>query len=486
MTEQSPHTKASSEKTTKGEEEANTFIGAEDDTPFYQLLEMFPDVSSNAIKNALKSTDNNIELAIPILLSDSTATRDNEEPATTLTEEDKEQAKLESLIEMFPDIDQNIIKSYFDARGGQVEKTTIDLLDFELLATENIEDQRKVEERIKNMNKDSSNAAWDDYKSNIDAILEFTETDTLSAKKYYENNHSNTIMAIVDIIHSGFKWKPMTSLKPIVKSTGRPVSRTGGRVQSSKGIAYAPKKSTTFTSKTTSHDSTPSARPWSNRSFVYSSSAPEVAEVDEFVSTNIDFRSINPVFVKDVIVYYNGCVPEVIKLLLFIVTKGGMKLTFMVDQSPFDGFIASNSIAPRKTQTPKKITPKTSNKSMSHIPATMTETTGNLERKYLANVLDTFKLDFHGLLPDQATNILRKALKLWWDEEIQKREYNCKRINLVNVCCIPPLIVITGRGIHSAGGVSKVRIQVKKLLKNSPFVFDEGASFFTIYGKKTT
>mgnify|MGYP003362060976 FL=1 len=459
----------------------------EDDTSFYQLLEMFPDITPITIKNALTSAGNNIELAIQILLSDASGSAEPEGQSDSPTEEEKEQYKLDSLIQMFPDIDQNITKSYFDARDGQVEQATIDLLDFELLSTESVEDQKKVEERIKKMQKASADTAWDNYENNIKTIRTFTETDTLCAKKYYQDNHCNIIMAIIDIIHSGFKWKPTFSLKPIVKSINRPISRGGGRVQSAKGIAYAQKRSTTTIAQGSSTDNSTCIRPWSSKSFTYTDNSPEVLEIAEFVSTNVDFRSINPVFVKDVIIYYNGCVSEVIKLLLFIVTRRETKLTYMVDKSPFDGFIAANTLKTKNI--PSAGTSRDGRGGRAGLKAhnsSMPCSDSRLEEKYLNDVLVTFRLDFHGLLPQQAANILKKALTIWWNEEIHKREFNCKRMNLVNVCCIQPLIIITGRGIHSAGGISKVRIQVKKALASSPFVYDEGASFFTIYGKKTS
>ena len=108
-------------------------------------------------------------------------------------------------------------------------------------------------------------------------------------------------------------------------------------------------------------------------------------------------------------------------------------------------------------------------------------------KKGLTIVQDTFtnyRADLHGFLPDEAVSIVRECLKKWWAEELILREQKAQRLNQRIVANVKPFTIITGRGIHSVGGVSKVRKKVKYFLENNTFVFLEEPSFFIVEGKK--
>jgi len=189
------------------------------------------------------------------------------------------------------------------------------------------------------------------------------------------------------------------------------------------------------------------------------------------------------IFVTNAIKYYNGCVSQTVNLLILLCSNRCSKFTFINKENSSSGFIEtscwkSNSSIKRPhgsfvtTIKDKKqeVQPQSHESDIDYT---------------LNHLFENYKLDFHGLLPSQAVGILSKALRKWWNTELEERELSRKRLNLVNVCCVNPLIIITGRGIHSIGGVSKVRIQVKKFLKNNNYVFDEEPSFFTVYGRRS-
>ena len=105
----------------------------------------------------------------------------------------------------------------------------------------------------------------------------------------------------------------------------------------------------------------------------------------------------------------------------------------------------------------------------------------------ISRLFETYSLDFHGFLPSTAVELLKKALEIWWGEELSEREMNAKRsITNNKALYVKPLTVITGRGMHSVGGISKVRVQVKKYLTSNNYIFWEEPSFFTIEGKKSS
>ncbi|KAG0662974.1 hypothetical protein C6P45_000926 [Maudiozyma exigua] len=452
------------------------------DIKLCQLVEMFPDVSSNVIENALKSSNNDINLSISFILSDDMmenlqlehiVSKNNDSNTETID------PKLSDLYEMFPKINSIIIRSYFDSHKEDIKKTIADLLDYEILSKEDAQDQKRTENFIKNSNKGDNISSWGSTQDKIDLIVQFTEVDEVNAHKCYQNNHMNAIMAIIDIIQNNIKnesQRPQSSPLP-QKSTA--VRRTG-RVQSAHGIAYGPTPSYTNNKKPIDQNSSvPSIKPWVGRNFIYSEHSEEMMELESIISSNVDFRNINPMFIRNALKYYNGSVEQTIDCLMLIITNKGSKFTFINNNKEENQFIETNSWKSRK------------NNNLTTVPiaAHYTQTNNSLSlpdtRSFLYNLFDNYKLDFHGLLPSQATDILSKALRKWWDKEIEEREMSNKRFNLVNVCCVNPLIVITGRGIHSVGGISKVRIQVRKYLNSSTFVFDEEPSFFVIYGKKS-
>lgn len=453
-----------------------------DDLKLCQLIEMFPEVSSEIITNALRSSKNDIDLAISFILSDDMMDNLQIKQVVDENNESKSEAinpKLAELYEMFPKINSSIIRSYFDSHKEDLKKTISELLDYEILSKEDIQDQKRTANFIKNSNKGDNISSWGSTHDKINLITQFTEMDEINAHKYYQENHMNPIMTIIDIIQNNIKCqsqRPQSSPLPLNQTT---VKRTG-RVQSARGIAYGPKPTPTKADNMIPKDnSTSDLKSWMGRKFIYSDNAEEMKELEGIIASNVDFRSINPIFIKNVLKYYNGSVGQTIDCLILIITNKGSKFTFINNNSEENKFIDRNTWKLRKSNKMATAPVITHNTYITQsLPSQKTNT-------FLHNLFDNYRLDFHGLSPSQATDILSKALTKWWNKEMEEREVSNRRLNLVNVCCVNPLIVITGRGIHSVGGISKVRIQVRKYLKNSNFVFDEESSFFVIYGKKS-
>ncbi|SMN18890.1 similar to Saccharomyces cerevisiae YKL090W CUE2 Protein of unknown function [Maudiozyma saulgeensis] len=463
------------------EEKKSNFDTSIDDSKLCQLIEMFPEMDTETITNALRSSKNNLDLAISFLLSD--VASDTNIKSISDDDENIKTPKLVDLYEMFPKINSNIIRSYYNSHERDVKRTIVALLDYELLSAEDINDQKRVERRIKNTIEDGNVNSWKSYNEKINLILKFTEVDAVSAKRYYQQNHMNPLMAIIYIIQKNIKSEQTIRPATSPATTGSTRTQLGGRVQSVNGFAYKP--------KIFDEDKEPpcsvsgvdiNARPWSNREkFVYSKSSSEIVELGNLISSNVDFRSINPVFVTHAIKYYNGCVAQTVDLLILLCSNKCSKFTFINEDTNSD-FIETNSWRSKSSTK----APRGSYKTISNdIKQKYEPQSQKIDINYtLDHLFENYRLDFHGLLPSQAVEILSRALTKWWNAEVEERELRRKRLNLVNVCCVNPLIVITGRGIHSVGGISKVRIQVKKFLENKNYVFDEEPSFFTVYGKR--
>ncbi|ODV87499.1 hypothetical protein CANARDRAFT_26901 [[Candida] arabinofermentans NRRL YB-2248] len=95
------------------------------------------------------------------------------------------------------------------------------------------------------------------------------------------------------------------------------------------------------------------------------------------------------------------------------------------------------------------------------------------------------KVDLHGLSVSNSINCVDQSLKLWWDDELNLREVNLKsNSQQSNALFVSSFIIITGRGIHSGGGIGKIKNSVYKFLKDSGYVFEDITAGFKINGKK--
>lgn len=72
----------------------------------------------------------------------------------------------------------------------------------------------------------------------------------------------------------------------------------------------------------------------------------------------------------------------------------------------------------------------------------------------------------------------------WWSDELYHRENNGGKLHLTKANHVGPLKVITGRGIHSAGGIPKVKNAVIRYLDTHKYLYDDNASAFIVKGKK--
>lgn len=94
------------------------------------------------------------------------------------------------------------------------------------------------------------------------------------------------------------------------------------------------------------------------------------------------------------------------------------------------------------------------------------------------------RVDLHGYTVAEAKSITTSALDAWWRRECELRiadgllHKHGAKVNFV-----PPLVIITGRGLHSYSG-PKLRSSVLRILKDGNFIFEEGVGNVTVLGKK--
>ncbi|CAH6720750.1 hypothetical protein CLIB1444_04S07074 [[Candida] jaroonii] len=107
---------------------------------------------------------------------------------------------------------------------------------------------------------------------------------------------------------------------------------------------------------------------------------------------------------------------------------------------------------------------------------------GNLQS--IGNLQSTGKLDLHGFTSDTAVSIVAQVTNEWWDQELDGRLKEGKRTYGKKAEIMEPLKIITGRGIHSKEGYSKIKLQVGRYLNAKGYVYEEQPGNYTVIGKK--
>ncbi|KAM9908482.1 hypothetical protein OXX79_000330 [Metschnikowia pulcherrima] len=95
------------------------------------------------------------------------------------------------------------------------------------------------------------------------------------------------------------------------------------------------------------------------------------------------------------------------------------------------------------------------------------------------------RLDLHGYTVAQATAATKEAVSAWWAEEKESRtiEGHMERYGS-RAEFVDPLQIITGRGIHSAGGSPRIRQSVIRLLNSEGYLFNEEVGRVDVFGRR--
>lgn len=92
------------------------------------------------------------------------------------------------------------------------------------------------------------------------------------------------------------------------------------------------------------------------------------------------------------------------------------------------------------------------------------------------------QVDLHSLSVKNAIELANSVLNEWWYDELKERQNNGVPGTKGSAVYLDPLIIITGKGTHSAGNIPKIKNGVKKLLNRGYWIYDEQSASFTVYG----
>ncbi|OUM53519.1 hypothetical protein BVG19_g2811 [[Candida] boidinii] len=93
-------------------------------------------------------------------------------------------------------------------------------------------------------------------------------------------------------------------------------------------------------------------------------------------------------------------------------------------------------------------------------------------------------IDLHELTVSQARSLCEKFVNDWWNEELRERELNGNSSKISKTIYLQPITIATGRGLHSAGGIPKIRIAIAKYLDSAGYRYTETGSTIIVSGKR--
>ncbi|AGO10468.1 AaceriABR016Cp [[Ashbya] aceris (nom. inval.)] len=424
------------------------------------LQELFPDRTVSVLAQVLRNANGDIDTACAMLVE--------REQASASDAEQSKQWHLASLMEMFPKIAATEIERTYDACDGNTELAAMSLLNFEGLAGEDARLQAEYERIIKQQPATAGKPdSWQDLRRKVADIVKYTGVTESQAKAAFFKNSCNASAAVADIISSN-DARSQRNEQQSTAPTARAVP--GGRVQAHGGIAHAATYTGRMRSTTEAHVASDSPAPRSTR-YVYSPDSPEAFELEELIRANIQLSSVSRKLLYSALEYYNGDVARTIETAAFII--GAKPSPREPKRRPVSSWKLSQ---PRKPKRAAPLELRDSSFSSMEVYDRALELARTVHSRW--------RIDLHGFLVDDAEALAEYVLANWWQRERELREQQCQKMSQSLALNMPPLTIVTGRGLHSVGGVSRVRVRIQRLLDRNHYVYDEEPSYFTVKGRR--
>ncbi|CUS20621.1 LAQU0S01e10792g1_1 [Lachancea quebecensis] len=447
------------------------------------LVELFPGVSENKLRDTLKSAGGDAQIACSMILSEQETLHQMAEKSLSNISSDSAEAEVRENRHAQTFSEQSCL----DKNHTNIRKGTVNL-------------KKRIWRPVHSFTKDQSSRleldqatsakpnAWVSATDSIQDIIYYTKVTPKTAQKAFYKKTLNSARAIIDIIcHydeyaediSGFRQPDDKLLE--YRTPQRGIAKAGGRVQSSTGFAHKKKPVGTVLSAEWNEPATFSPR--SENNYKYDSSSSEAKELNSIITSNPSLRAINPSFSKRALEFYEGDVEWTMLTLIFIFEKSCAQYTFMdvSSKAPSPNSLKNISKVSKDLVKPRGVVAE----AVRFDPSCFASDE-NYDRALLIldGIFTLYTADLHGFLPYEAELVAERCLDVWWKKELAMREMNGQRLNQIKAINLAPFKIITGRGLHSVGGVSKVRIKVKKFLDTGLYAYAEEASYFVVEGKK--
>ncbi|CAN3353292.1 hypothetical protein DICA3_A05336 [Diutina catenulata] len=285
-------------------------------------------------------------------------------------------------------------------------------------------------------------------------LQQWLRVDAATATRYLEHKHHDFAAALVALL---LDHRPSAGSKHIP---------SGGRVQRGQTTRGA---------------------------YSYFKSSPEARELASIHTANPQLRDhYHPEFMATALVFFRGNVDAVMSLCMAALgddVAADINTRFCLDAPGVSASPAPSMAAALKTRVPSqpRAKPQANTVMTRHYDNYQRHQTSRLPADAAA-ALAQFRrggtLDLHGLLLQPAMSIARTALAEWWSSELKARETQGELHKFgARAQFAGSVNIVTGRGLHSAGGVSVIRRGIANLLKIGRYTYDEEAGSFEVTGK---
>lgn len=478
----------------------------------YELSQMFPDIPFERVLSIFYGNGGDVEASITSLLSN---------PSDKPDENDSD-FQLATLFEMFPNIDQDIIRSQLNDCEGDVTRASEAIMAYE--TTKELEEKWKIEDESVSS---ATNVDWrSSFEGKIQKLAETTGLKEPLAMKYLRKNESDFCKALVDIVfhHQAdvdrIRLEKFRKTKGKVPNGPKNLSRVQGGYNnnstvSSSGttISHASEDSNEDGFNTTIGSSLTNDTEYSKVTidpheiesedeedrYVYSDKNPESVELANMVFSTKILADISWLFYKNALILFKGDKEMALNAGLLLIENDAAELSFSGVDKTLDytqlfaqtradhetySSVASNSSNMKNFTPVMKRRVRAMEKPEHNIEEGFDNGQIALQRNALRSAVQNNHLDLHNFTVANAKATTDYALKRWWEDEQRAREVDGRLLKSTKAYMIPPLTIVTGRGIHSDGGKSKVRHSIKALLEKSPYKYEEETSRFIVVGKK--
>lgn len=422
-----------------------------DEHDLKSLQEIFVGHSIDELKQALISSDNDLELATMMLLSASVHNMEINE-------------------DFLQDDNQDIVNPSEVIHNDDIYSVPLSNDETKYCSTDDNIEQKENLENVRNFHN-----VWNSNESNIQQIINYTGISNVLASKIFFQNNMNIILAIINLINSiEYDFLKYNTNELDIKDDEKEKKsdttiQKKGRVQGLNGYAHVKSNNiSSFKILDNQKDTKKDKKVKNILTNPYIFNPIKFSELQDIIAGDNNLRSIDPKFIKNAFKFYCGNIENVLMICLLVLDNN---LTF----ETYPDIDAPEIILEATSKIPKTFNYNTSSNRKKN---NLLSCEGN------STLFNNNKLDFHGFQPQEAVRVLKTFLNKWWLEEISARELDGGALGGSLARFVMPITVVTGRGIHSVGGFSKVKMKVQQFLEGSKYIYDESPSFFIVRGKK--
>lgn len=407
------------------------------------LTDLFPAVPRSELIARLRSSED-IEEIVELLFKE-------QEPQNHVTE-------VHLLHEIFPQNSLRELQLELAAHGGDMEAASGAIL------------LNKWKYKCKKGKPETERSSWSTLSEDAEALSKLTDLPTSTTSTYLHKCQGKVANALILIVRQHKETEQPTSNIP-----------RGGRVQ--RGGAKI---------------STNEIHSVLKRPYRFNSQSQEALELRTIVLANLSLSLIDEAFVNDALTFQKGNVDKTVELLMALLQLGTHLLTYLStkrltgsgtqqtkNQKSAAGLFTQSSLRMNNFSAAAGTNADSQCKTQLFTPSKPSNEVERLMNDRIQTAFSTNRLDLHGLQVDHATRATKEATSKWWHQEEQLRENHghMSRYGTAAQFC-DPLMVITGKGIHSSNGRSQVRVQVGRLLDKQNFAYDDNGGSYTVYGKR--